>query len=120
MSANDPKRTSAAPDPFQRNSAVCYDAVLSLGATMRRREFIKVVGLAVTWPLVSHAQQPMMTVIGFLGPGSAESDAYRVIAFRQGLKESGYVEGQNLRIEYRWAEGPLRSPAGHGDRPSSS
>ena len=90
------------------------------GATMRRREFIKVVGLAVTWPLVSHAQQPMMTVIGFLGPGSAESDAYRVIAFRQGLKESGYVEGQNLRIEYRWAEGPLRSPAGHGDRPSSS
>ena len=46
-----------------------------------------------------------MPVIGFLGPGSAQSDAYRVTAFRQGLNEAGYVDGQNLTIEYRWAEG---------------
>jgi putative ABC transport system substrate-binding protein len=73
---------------------------------MRRRNFIA--GLASTtaaWPLTARAQQPTTPVIGFLGPGSEESDAYRVTAFRQGLNASGYVEGQNLTIEYRWAEG---------------
>jgi putative tryptophan/tyrosine transport system substrate-binding protein len=73
---------------------------------MRRRNFIA--GLASTtaaWPLAARAQQPTTPVIGFLGPGSEESDAYRVTAFRQGLNASGYVEGQNLTIEYRWAEG---------------
>ena len=73
---------------------------------MRRRDFIKVVaGSAAAWPLAVRAQQPAVPVIGFLGPGSAGSDAYRVTAFRQGLNESGYVEGQNLTIDYRWAEG---------------
>jgi putative tryptophan/tyrosine transport system substrate-binding protein len=57
------------------------------------------------WPLIARAQQPTMPVIGFLGPGSAESDAYRVAAFRHGLNASGYVEGQNLTVEYRWGEG---------------
>ena len=72
---------------------------------MRRRDFIA--GLAsapVAWPLVARAQQPAMPVIGYLGTGSAQSDAFRVTGFRQGLKEAGYVEGQNLTIEYRWAE----------------
>ena len=72
---------------------------------MHRRDFIKVVvGSAATWPLAARAQQSSMPVIGYLGPGSAQSDAFRVTGFRQGLKEAGYVEGQNLKIEYRFAE----------------
>jgi putative tryptophan/tyrosine transport system substrate-binding protein len=81
---------------------------------MRRRELIKgTVGLALAaWPFAAPAQQPAMPVIGYLGTGSAQSDASRVTGFRQGLKEAGYVEGQNLTIEYRWAEDHLdRLPA---------
>jgi putative tryptophan/tyrosine transport system substrate-binding protein len=68
---------------------------------MRRREFLGVLSGAAAWPLASRAQQPMR-VIGLL---SARSPASEVAAFRQGLAESGYVEGRNLMIEYRWAEG---------------
>ena len=72
---------------------------------MRRREFIAGLGGAVAWPFSGHAQQPaMMPVIGFLSSASPGQDAGRLRGFRQGLSESGYIEGRNVRIEYRWAE----------------
>lgn len=71
---------------------------------MKRREFFGVVGGAVAWPLAASAQQPM-PVVGFLNGGSPEGYAPMVAAVRQGLKETGYVEGQNVAIEFGWAGG---------------
>ena len=78
---------------------------------MRRRDFIALFGGAVTWPSAVRAQQASLPVIGSLSIGSAEPWAPLMEGFRKGLKEAGFVEGQNLRIEYRWAEGqPDRLP----------
>src|SRR6266852_1214113 len=76
---------------------------------IERREFIAALGSVALWPLIAHAQGPRAPVIGFLGSETAELFAGRLRAFREGLSETGYMEGRNLVIEYRWAEG-------HNDR----
>jgi hypothetical protein len=83
---------------------------------MRRREFIAGLGSLAAWPLAARGQQPAIPVVGFLRPQSAGESEFLTVAFRQGLKETGYVDGQNVAVEYRWAENQYnRLPALAGD-----
>src|SRR5947208_434009 len=78
---------------------------------MKRRDFTTLLGVTAVWPVAARAQQPM-PLVGFLSPASPEAYADALRGFRQGLKETGYVEGQNVAIEYRWAENKIdRLPA---------
>ena len=73
---------------------------------MRRREFIKVLtNTVVAWPLTARAQQAAIPVIGFLNSGSADAYSDRITAFQQGLRQLGYIDGENVSVDYRWALG---------------
>jgi len=79
---------------------------------MQRRQFITIFGSVAVWPLTARAQQPALPVVGFIRDGSADASARFVAAFRKGLNETGYVEGQNVTVEYHWLEGQYdRLPA---------
>jgi putative ABC transport system substrate-binding protein len=79
---------------------------------MKRRTFLAGLGSAAAWPVVAQAQQPTMPVVGFVNGGAADALSRSVAAFRKGLNETGYVEGQNVTVEYRWLEGQYyRLPA---------
>src|SRR5690349_13151187 len=115
MSAFDPKRTrtdlSQLPvlHPLQCARLSNFDAQ---GPAMRRRDLIILLSGAVTWPFTARAQQPAMPVVGYLTSYSPEEGESRAAAFRRGLQEAGYVVGQNVAIEYRWADQQIdRLPA---------
>src|SRR6266542_968392 len=79
---------------------------------IERRKFLATLGSAAAWPLAARAQQPAMPIVGFVDGRSAEASVRQAAAFRKGLNETGYVEGQNLMVEYHWLEGQYnRLPA---------
>jgi ABC transporter substrate binding protein len=102
MPANEPKRTLARPSriPIQTVTMLLQ----RLGASMRRRDFITLIGGAVAWPLAAQAQKPAIPVVGYLSAGTSSNDTRLVAAFVKGLGETGYEDGKTVQIEYRWAD----------------
>src|SRR5262245_42765623 len=90
---------------------------------LRRRDFITLLGgAAAAWPVAARAQQPAVQVVGFLDPRSPDAMTERLRGFRQGLRDTGHVEGENVAIEYRWAENQVGvwQPAMTSSRPITS
>src|SRR5215203_2080600 len=103
MSAFDPKRTSTALPVSPFEPLRC--CLLSRETGMRRREFFAgLAGAAVAIPLAARAQQAAIPVVGVLNSGPPQPDGRTITAFKQGLKQEGFIDGQNITIEYRWAE----------------
>src|SRR5262245_2075533 len=104
MSAFDPKADIAwSATPFQYPSLSRYDLLLSIGVAMRRRDFITLLGSVAVWRPVTAGAQSAMPVVGLLGSSSSDKSVHMTLALRAGLNESGFIDGKNVAIEYRWA-----------------
>src|SRR5436305_13539061 len=95
-------------DATGREGMILFDRLLrgaAMTVSIGRREFVTALGSAAAWPVAARGQQAPVPTIGYLGIDRSDLVSDRLRAFRQGLSETGYVEGRNLTIEYRWAEG---------------
>jgi putative tryptophan/tyrosine transport system substrate-binding protein len=106
LRTSDRTNSSGGSAPIKVVGLVAMMRLLSLGLSMRRREFITLLGGAVAiWPLTARTQQRTMPVVGFIAGGSADASAQNAVDFRKGLNEAGFIEGQNVTVEYHWLGG---------------